>query len=116
MYAVLVCIHKGYGECDLLHQIKKRMIQNCIINKVGLYINVIYTHILYVAYLQNFSLSTWNNDNWQNSLKFPIIIIIGSFIDEHEIVFTGFTVCYGHLHEALESVILITYSVCLQTA
>ena len=35
-------------------------------------------------------------------LKIPYIIT-GSFIDEHEIVFTGFTVCYGQLHEAQES-------------
>jgi len=35
-------------------------------------------------------------------------IITGSFVDEHEIVFTGFTVCCGHLHEALEAVILNT--------
>lgn len=48
-------------------------------------------------------------------IKIPHIII-GSFIDEHEIFFTGFTVCYGYLHEALEAVILVTYPVCLQAA
>lgn len=40
-------------------------------------------------------------------IKIPYIVT-GSFIDEHEIVFAGFAVCHGHLHEALEAVILIT--------
>lgn len=40
-------------------------------------------------------------------IKIPYIIT-GSFIDEHEIASTGFTVCYGNFHEAPQSVILIT--------